>query len=149
MLADDWAVKKLHYKLEAWGGAPLSGDPPDRGALCRVSGRSGGRHCLAFRRQSALKAIKDHVIRTAIHAVKPGQITTFLGRKLHGSYQGEMSIRFDLRMEGTRMRHNMGPASIKTYGKFGKVLSIETTVTDVSVFPPYGQALRAANHRYL
>jgi hypothetical protein len=35
---------------------------------------------------------------------------------------------------GTRIKHHMGPASIKMYDKFGRVLRIETTTNDVSFF---------------
>ena len=46
-------------------------------------------------------------------AVKPDDIATFLGRRLTGNYQGEMGNRYHVRIEGTRLRHSMGVASIK------------------------------------
>jgi len=89
---------------------------------------------IVFRRQAGLAAIYDRLTRTAIHTVKPGNIATFLGRKLHVQYQGEMGNRFNIRIEGTRIKHSMGPVSLKVYGKFGLILRIETTVNGVTFF---------------
>ena len=102
-------------------------------------------------------------------------MATFLGKKLHGNDQDEMGNRFDLRIQGTRIKHTLGPVSLKMYDKFGLILRIETTVNDVAFFPHYRQvehrdgtrvtkwtrmkrslyslpalreALRAAHHRY-
>lgn len=90
---------------------------------------------IIFHRQQDLQALYGHLTRTAIHTVKPDHVATFLGRKLHGNYQDEMGHRFDTRIEGTRIRHSMGPAAIKMYDKFGLILRIETTVNDISFFP--------------
>ena len=117
-----------------------------------------------------------NLTRTAIHTVKPDNIATFLGRKLHGNYQDEMGNRFNIRIEGTRIKHTMGPVSLKLYDKSGLILRIETTVNDVFLFqalpegrtsqrhvrnqvasmrktiyslPPMAELLTAANRRYL
>ena len=66
--------------------------------------------------------------------MKPDNIATFLGRKLNGNYQDEMGNRFNTRIEGTRLKHTMGPVSIKMYDKFRLILRIETTVVNVSFF---------------
>ena len=78
-----------------------------------------------------------NLIRTAIHTVKPDDIATFLGKKLNGNYQDEMGNRYNVRIEGTRVRHSMGMASIKMYDKFGQILRIETTAKDISFFKHY------------
>jgi len=98
---------------------------------------------IIFKRQQDLQSIYDHLTRTAIHAVKPDNIATFLGRKLHGNYQGEMGNHFNTRIMGTRIKHTMGPVSMKMYDKFGLILRIETTVNDVSFFKHY----RRVEHR--
>jgi hypothetical protein len=98
---------------------------------------------IIFRRQADLQAIYDHLTRTAIHTVKPENVATFLGRKLHGNYQDELGNRFDTRIAGTRIRHTVGSASIKMYDKHGFILRIETTVNDVSFFKHY----RRVEHR--
>lgn len=92
---------------------------------------------IVFKRQSALKLLYEPLIRTAIHSVKPENIATFLGEKLHGNYQGEIGNNFNTRIQGTRIKHQMGAVSIKMYDKFSLALRIETTVNDVSQFKLY------------
>jgi hypothetical protein len=98
---------------------------------------------IVFRKQADLQAIYDNLARTAIHTVKPDNIATFLGRKLSPQFEGEMGNRFNIRIEGTRIKHTMGPVSIKLYDKFGLILRIETTVNDLTFFKHY----REVEHR--
>jgi hypothetical protein len=175
-LADGWQAEKIHHKLDEFAQR-----------YCPVITRLGVSYHwsldqteyatdIVFRRQADLQAIYDPLTRTAIHAVKAEHVATFLGKKLHGNYQDELGNRFDVRIQGTRIKHTMGPVSLKMYDKFGLILRIETTVNKVSFFPHYRQvehrdgtrvtkwtrmkkslyslpplreALRAANHRYL
>ncbi len=131
---------------------------------------------LVFHQQRDLQAFYPHLVETLIHTVKPSDIATFLGRKLDGHYQGEMGNRFNVRLLGTRLKHVMGPVSLKMYDKFSLILRIEVTVNDVSFFqqyrqvqhrdgqtemkyapmkktlyslPPLAEQLRAATRRYL
>jgi hypothetical protein len=94
---------------------------------------------LIFKNQSTLRSFYPALLETLIHAVKPADIATFLGRKLHGNYQDEMGNRFNKRWLGSRIKHQMGPISIKMYDKFNIVLRIETTVNNVSFFKQYRQ----------
>jgi hypothetical protein len=98
---------------------------------------------IVFRRQMDLAAIYGNLTRTAIHTVKPDNIATFLGRKLNTQYEGEVGNRFNIRIEGTRIKHTMGPVSLKLYDKFGLILRIETTVNDLTFFKHY----REVEHR--
>ena len=98
---------------------------------------------IVFRRQSDLADIYGNLTRTAIHTVKPDNVATFLGRKLTGNYQDEIGNNFHTRIEGTRIKHHMGPVSIKMYDKFGLILRIETTTNDLSFFKHY----RPVEHR--
>lgn len=98
---------------------------------------------IVFKQQKELQAIYAALLETLIHSVKPENIATFLGQKLHGNYQGEMGNRFDVRLLGSRIKHLMGPVSIKMYDKFGIILRIEITVNDVSFFQHY----REVRHR--
>jgi hypothetical protein len=98
---------------------------------------------VVFRKQADLAGIYDNLTRTAIHTVKPDNIATFLGRKLNVQYQGEVGNRFNIRIEGTRIKHTMGPVSLKLYDKFGLILRIETTVNDLTFFKHY----REVEHR--
>ena len=136
-LADNWPVEKLHRKLDAFA---LRYCPVIRQlglnyhwSLDQVEFATD----IIFRRQADLQSIYGNLTRTAIHSVKPDNIATFLGRKLAANYQDEMGNRYNIRIEGTRIKHTMGPVSIKMYDKFGHILRIETTVYNVSFFQHY------------
>lgn len=98
---------------------------------------------IVFKQQPTLQAIYPHLLESLIQAVKPADIASFLGRKLHGNYQDEMGNRFNKRWLGTRLKHQMGPVSIKMYDKFNIILRIETTVNKVNFFQQY----RKVHHR--
>lgn len=89
---------------------------------------------LIFKEQATLQAIYPHLVDLLVQAVKPADIATFLGRKLHGNFQDEAGNRLNERCLGTRLKHQMGPVSLKLYDKFSLILRIETTVNDVSFF---------------
>lgn len=98
---------------------------------------------VVFRTQNSLEAMLPPLMETLIQAVKPADIATFLGRKLDSRYQDEVGNRFNHRWLGRRIKHTMGPVSIKMYDKFNAVLRIETTVNNVSFFQHY----RTVAHR--
>lgn len=133
-LSDEFSVSLLHKKLEYYAGK-----------MCPVSrhfevGYQWTIHQaeystdVIFRRQSDLKPLYEHLVRTAVHAAKAENVATFLGRKLHGNYRDELGNDFSRRILGTRIRHSMGPVTLKMYDKFGLILRIETTVNDVTFF---------------
>ena len=175
-IADDWPVEQLPRRLDEFAQryCPVirSLGVAYHWSLDQVEFATD----LVFRRREDLQAIYGTLTRTAIHTVKPDNVATFLGRKLHPLYQGEVGTRFNTRIEGTRIKHTMGWVSIKMYDKFGSILRIETTVNDVSFFrhyrtveqrdgttvtkwaamkksiyslPALREALQAANRRYL
>jgi hypothetical protein len=98
---------------------------------------------VVFKRQEDLTPVYDALVHTAIHAVKPDDVATFLGRKLHANFEDEVGNDFHTRIKGTRIKHHMGPVSLKLYDKYGLILRIETTVNDVSFFSHY----RTVEHR--
>lgn len=87
---------------------------------------------IIFKEQNELKPIYDNIIKTAMHTVTPENIATFLGKRLTVKFEGEMGSRYNERVLGTRIKHQMGELSVKIYDKFGKVLRIEVTAYDVS-----------------
>lgn len=142
-IADRFSVDRLHRKLDAFAKR-----------FCPVYEAFGQVYHwsvtqaeyatdIVFKNQDDLQAIYGTLISTAIHTVKPDNIATFLGRKLHPNYQGEMGNHYHVRLEGTRIKHSMGKVSIKMYDKFQKILRIETTVNDLSFFKHY----RTVEHR--
>lgn len=98
---------------------------------------------IVFKRREDLAPLYDHLIRSAVHVVRAEHVATFLGRKLDPRYQGEVGNDFDTRIQGTRIRHKMGPVSLKMYDKFGCILRIETVANDVSFFKHH----RSVEHR--
>jgi hypothetical protein len=98
---------------------------------------------IVFKKQDDLKDIYEELVKVAIHTVKPTNIATFLSQKLHGNYEGEIGNNYNIRIEGSRIKHSMGEVSIKMYDKFSKILRIETTVNNVSFFKHY----RTVEHR--
>lgn len=97
---------------------------------------------VVFTKQEDLKPIYEQLIAKAIHSVKPENIITFFGKKMHGKYEGEVGNNYHVRIEGSRIRHNMGKASIKMYDKFAHILRIETTVNDVTFFKHYREVIQ-------
>jgi hypothetical protein len=89
---------------------------------------------IVFQSVDDLHPLYDHLSRTAIHAVKAADVATFLGRTLTSRSEREAGASFSTRIEGTRIRHYLGPASIKMYDKHGFILRLETTANDVTFF---------------
>jgi hypothetical protein len=98
---------------------------------------------IVFKSQADLAPVYENLVYTALHTVKPDNVATFLGKKLTSTFDDEAGNDFRTRKEGTRIKHHLGPASIKMYDKHGIVLRIETTVNDVSFFNHY----RTVEHR--
>lgn len=98
---------------------------------------------IVFRTPEDLKPLYEVMVRTAIHAVKPENVATFLGRKLDERSSAEVGNEFHTRIEGTRIKHHLGRNSIKMYDKLGRVLRIETTSNDVTSFKHH----RRVEHR--
>ena len=98
---------------------------------------------LIFKNQATLKAFMPRLMESLVLAVKPADIATFFGRKLHGNYQDEQGSRYNKRWWGQRIKHRMGPVSVKMYDKFNTVLRIETTINKVGFFKQY----REVHHR--
>ena len=142
-IATELESRQLHHRLDEWARR-----------FCPIHRHFGVAYhgsvdqCeyatdIVFKRQSDLAAIYGNLTRTAIHTVKPDNSATFLGRKLNSQYEGEMGNRFNIRIEGTRINHTMGPVALKLYDKFGLILRIETTVNDPTFFKHY----REVEHR--
>jgi hypothetical protein len=133
-LADDLDVKPLHKILDRYAAlfcpAVTQLKTAYHWSLMQVEYATD----IVFKRAEDLRDLYETLTRTAIHAVKADDVATFLGRKLHANYQGPLGGDFSTRIEGTRIRHHMGPASIKMYDKFGFILRIESTTNDVSFF---------------
>lgn len=62
-------------------------------------------------------------------------ILTFLGRKLHGNFQGEALTDCKKNREpGARIKHRMKDNWLKMYDKFGQILRVETVINNPREF---------------
>lgn len=156
---DNW--ERAQHLANGWDPAELH-DKLDQFALryCPIMDQIGERHHwsletaeyatdIVFRRQADLQAIYGELVRTAIHTVKPDDIATFLGKKLTANFEQEMGNRYNVRIEGTRIKHSMGKTTIKMYDKFGTILRIETTTLDVTFFRHYREVGQKDGHKKL
>ena len=87
---------------------------------------------IIFKEEASLKPLYENIIKTAMHTVTPEDIASFLGKRFSILFEGESGSRYNKRILGTRIKHQMGEISVKIYDKFGKVLRIEVTSNDVS-----------------
>jgi DNA-binding MarR family transcriptional regulator len=140
-ISNNLAVEKLHKKLDAFAKM-----------YCPVHEHFKQQYhwsimqCeyatdIVFEKQEQLKPIYEELIACAIHTVKPENIVSFLGKKLDARYEGEIGNSYHVRIEGSRIKHIMGKASIKMYDKFAQILRIETTVNDVTFFKHYREVI--------
>lgn len=129
-----------------------------------------------FENPASLKPLYEQWLKHATLYFSAEDVLTFLGRKLHPNFQGEvLTDSKKKRWPGARVKHRVKENWIKMYDKHGRVLRIETvinqprefkvrrqgtrkgrTVTDWFPLPKgvghlfrYAQIARAANGRYL
>jgi hypothetical protein len=131
-LADTLDAHTLHQHLDRWAAR-----------FCPVVEHfRGGYHWsfmqveyatdVVFRQQAVFQPLYQAIVRTAVHVIRAEHVAMFLGHKLSGHFQDELGNDFSTRIQGTRIRHHMGPASIKLYDKAGLIARVECTANDVS-----------------
>jgi hypothetical protein len=129
-----------------------------------------------FHDADALKAPYEELLKHATLCFGAEDVLTFLGRKMHGRFQGEVLTDMKKkRYPGARVKHRMKENWIKMYDKFGCVLRVETVINNprefkirrhgkrkgevvldwfpmakgVANMPRYREVTLAANRRYL
>ena len=129
---------------------------------------------IMFRNRGTLKALLPDLFEHVMLNFSPEDVLRFLGRKLHGNFQGEVLSDLKKRPEGFRVKHVMKRNSVKMYDKLS-VLRIETTINNPREFKVlrilktpkgperrwkpmgksvanlwrYAQVVALTNHRYL
>jgi hypothetical protein len=86
-----------------------------------------------FPERATLSAYVPEVYQQALLTFGATDIMQFLGRKLHGNYQGEVSSDLKYRPTGWRVKHRAKGNSIKMYDKLS-VLRVETTINNAREF---------------
>lgn len=142
-IADSFTVKLLHRQMDKWAKR-----------FCPITDFFNQRYhwsimqCeyatdIIFKKQEDLQEIYSQIISTAIHTIKAENIVTFLGQKLTHRSTIEIGNRYNIRLEGSRIKHTFDKNSIKMYDKHSKILRIETTLNDLSKFKHY----RSVEHK--
>ena len=98
---------------------------------------------LVFRSEATLKPLYEQLSREAVLSVKAEQVASFLGKKITPLLAQEIDSRFATRIQGTCIKHRFGKTGVKMYDKFGRVLRLETTTSNVSFFKHH----RKVEHR--
>lgn len=133
-LADGLDARTLHEHLDQWACrfCPVLRQFPAgyHWSLMQVEFATD----VVFRNQTQFQPLYAAIVRTAVHVVQAEHVATFLGHKLTGNFQDEVGSDLSTRIQGTRIRHSMGPASLKLYDKFGLIARVECTVNDVTFF---------------
>jgi hypothetical protein len=88
-----------------------------------------------FKNRAALASLYPHLLDYAVLHFAAKDILTFLGRRLHPRFDGEIltECRKD-RLPGARIKHRVGANWLKMYDKLGLVLRIETVINDPHLF---------------
>ena len=128
-----------------------------------------------FKNPASLTPLYEKLARHATVCFGAEDVLTFLGRKLHGNFQGEVLTHYKKRWPGLRVKHTIQHNGIKMYDKHGCVLRVETVINRpypfkvrrwgkrggrlvlgwfpmakrVSNLPRYAEVSFAANQRYL
>jgi hypothetical protein len=88
-----------------------------------------------FRDRADLEALFPALVELAMTAFRAEDVLCFLGRKLHGNFQGEVTTDLKRRLEGWRVKHTMKRNSLKMYDDLlAQVLRVETTFNNPREF---------------
>ncbi|MBE0540184.1 MAG: MarR family transcriptional regulator [Verrucomicrobia bacterium] len=98
---------------------------------------------LVWRSTEKLTPVYEELSRQAIFTVKAPEVAKFLGKRFPAHTDTALGSDLHTRVEGTRVKHFLGPASLKLYDKRGRVLRLECTVNDVTFFSHH----RKVEHR--
>jgi len=94
-----------------------------------------------FRDRKVLASLIPDILKYAMTTFSSADVLRFLGRKLHGSFKGQVTSDMKRRPEGYRVKHRVKGNSIKVYDKWS-VLRVETTITQPREF----KVLRVLRH---
>ena len=98
---------------------------------------------ILFRDCASLARLYPRMLEHATLHFSAEDVLTFLGRKLHGQFAGEVRNECKRRWPGARVKHRMKRNWIKMYDKFGCVLRIETVINDPHEFRVRRRGIRA------
>lgn len=94
-----------------------------------------------FESRACVERIMPELVEHASRCFSAEDVMTFLGRKIHGHFQGEVVSDRKRRPQGYRVRHRVKTNVIKMYDKWS-VLRIETIINQPREFRVYRQMRR-------
>ena len=99
---------------------------------------------MLFVSKHALAGLFLRLLAFALLTFTPKKIFTYLGRKWHGKFDGEVQTRYRTeREEGSCIKHYMKNNWLKMYDKLGLILRIETVINQPGEF----KVFRDCQHR--
>lgn len=103
-----------------------------------------------FQSRAALAELYPRLLNHALLHFSAQDILTFLGRRLHPRFDGEVltDCKKD-RLPGARIKHRMKNNWLKMYDKFGQILRIETVINQPREFKVRRRRLRHGRQRML
>jgi len=133
-LVDNFDVKALHQRLDQLACRFVGVHKRWRNGLYWSIAQAEWATDIMFKSNRILPDLYGELVRTATVELQCSDVYGFLGKRLTEQSAKEVSKHFKTLREGTRIKHTMGPTSIKMYDKQDRVLRIETTTNDVSHF---------------
>ena len=141
-ISNSLVVSKLHERLNELAGDFVSVFSKWGGSLQWSIHQAEMATDIIFKNDSFLPVLYDELIRTAAIEIKVENIYSFLGKRLTKASTQEVASRLQTFIEGTRIKHSLGKASVKMYDKQGVILRIETTTNNVSMFKHHREVKR-------
>ena len=96
---------------------------------------------IMFNNKKDLDMVYPDLVDHALTSFKCEDVMTFLGRKMHHAFTGEVVSDMKKRPEGIRIKHRMKSNSVKMYNKASD-LRVETTINQPKEFKIYKEVTR-------
>jgi hypothetical protein len=131
-LADRFAIRKWPARLDSLARRvnPLLGDRLVSYRYYGATNQAEYATDVFFQNRPALRDLSPRLLRHAPLGLSAEDVLTFLGRKLHGRFAGEVLTDCKRRGPGARVKHWMKENWIKMYDKPGCGLRVETVITN-------------------
>jgi len=100
-------------------------------------------HDLVFKDPAVVDWLFEALARQALLVIQAEDVARFLGKRVPLNHDTPVNSHLGRRHAGLRLKHSLGPASVKLYNKPGGILRLEVTTCDVSFFRHY----RTVEHR--
>ena len=96
---------------------------------------------LVFKDPAKVDQLFEELARQALLVVKADDVARFLGKRLGWVQDQQVNSHLGRRHAGLRLKHSLGPASVKLYNRPGGILRLEVTTYEVSFFKHYRQVV--------